>query len=1020
MIELNDLGSFDDINAVWKKYPEGGKEGDYLTIGDVRYRWNKYDRMWVSEDKVIETPARRTKTFFGDVAVHHDLTVAGTILARRIKQPYCGMFASVEALQMTIPNPSKGMWAIVGDTVPAPIYRCDEDGTWTPTGAVGGTDGGANIELRATEEYIQWKYVWDTEWTDLVSIADVYTALVQEPGNSKDLVMSQYAVTRELNSIQETVNIVPTLDADLKTLANQKVTPSQLSESTLQLISASGGGSISNFPDEEDITVVDTDVSPVLKLADKAYNSAKFSGKGRKYLRINLVESRNVLTQDDFTDSNTTYHIQYDYDLQGAEITMPVGCAMRFEGGCLRNGTIIGSKTLICGDLADIFDNVVLKGSFENMACNLVWWGVKSDEGFDNSSKIQNAFDGDIPTIIVSGKYYISQPVSLPHNKQIIGATGFLYNQTGFLANDDFSSIVVDFPARNGKEAFSQEVFGMFYHRDGHASSMTNIFIDARNIAKYCVEHIDLYGAINMKFVGLYNANIAGVLQYACEFPVFEDIYVTGCRIGVFVSTTKIVDADPLFSSGERIGSANLVAMTRVRVIGCNYGIVIKGSSNFGMTDCETAYNAVLGLYAYSTSGCISNFYSEGDGLCNFWIDANGVKTTAEDGFSLEYLVTNNIDGIASSEVLEFNKEVIYWRAPMLFDTSNISLSTPFVSVKPRSYEAQNAQVIENPNERAASGVDAIILTINSYLSVTNPRVYVMSSNTQMLPLFEIVDIVRQITQNLSLVELRDSRGGKRFSTPYYVAGSYAINSDRSDVYSIAAESNKLGCRNLSRLIFKDFNNNVGASRYGVSREHNIIEEQFVESDNNFPLFKITSDNAAYRSIYLTPDTLKSIFGDARQCKIVAFAKITENIESERIQIATFFRNSGTYIGGNSLDAGSPRSYSKGLFRYEIVITLRLNQEWDSLQIAFSAVNYDKVFLSDIYFYEVDDWKMSDPVYPALYLESGTFDNRPNHAPIGFAYFCTDKNAEGASNGIMIYHKDIDVWVDALGREVVA
>lgn len=203
MIELNDLGSFDDINAVWKKYPEGGKEGDYLTIGDVRYRWNKYDRMWVSEDKVIETPARRTETFYGDVAIHHDLIVAGTIRAKRIKQPYCGMFASVEALQMTIPNPSKGMWAIVGDTVPAPIYRCDEDGTWTPTGATGGTDAGANIELRATEEYIQWKYVWDTEWTDLVSIADLHTALVQEPGDSKELAMSQYAVTKALNEIND-------------------------------------------------------------------------------------------------------------------------------------------------------------------------------------------------------------------------------------------------------------------------------------------------------------------------------------------------------------------------------------------------------------------------------------------------------------------------------------------------------------------------------------------------------------------------------------------------------------------------------------------------------------------------------------------------------------------------------------------------------------------------------------------------------------------------------------------------
>ena len=34
-------------------------------------------------------------------------------------------------------------------------------------------------------------------------------------------------------------------------------------------------------------------------------------------------------------------------------------------------------------------------------------------------------------------------------------------------------------------------------------------------------------------------------------------------------------------------------------------------------------------------------------------------------------------------------------------------------------------------------------------------------------------------------------------------------------------------------------------------------------------------------------------------------------------------------------------------------------------------------------------------------------------------YFCTDKQTtEGASNGIMIYHKGNNVWVDALGRVV--
>ena len=50
---------------------------------------------------------------------------------------------------------------------------------------------------------------------------------------------------------------------------------------------------------------------------------------------------------------------------------------------------------------------------------------------------------------------------------------------------------------------------------------------------------------------------------------------------------------------------------------------------------------------------------------------------------------------------------------------------------------------------------------------------------------------------------------------------------------------------------------------------------------------------------------------------------------------------------------------------------------------------------------------------------SGTFANKPISPSIGFAYLCTDKQTtEGATNGIMIYHKGNNVWVDALGRVV--
>ena len=50
---------------------------------------------------------------------------------------------------------------------------------------------------------------------------------------------------------------------------------------------------------------------------------------------------------------------------------------------------------------------------------------------------------------------------------------------------------------------------------------------------------------------------------------------------------------------------------------------------------------------------------------------------------------------------------------------------------------------------------------------------------------------------------------------------------------------------------------------------------------------------------------------------------------------------------------------------------------------------------------------------------SGTFSNKPSSPYVGFAYFCTDKQTtEGATDGIVIYHKGSNVWVDALGRTI--
>lgn len=77
----------------------------------------------------------------GDVTVGHNLTVRGWVDAPHIKGPLKGLYASEEALKAAYPRPRAGWYALVGDTIPADVWRAEcEKGIWhwVPTGEQGG------------------------------------------------------------------------------------------------------------------------------------------------------------------------------------------------------------------------------------------------------------------------------------------------------------------------------------------------------------------------------------------------------------------------------------------------------------------------------------------------------------------------------------------------------------------------------------------------------------------------------------------------------------------------------------------------------------------------------------------------------------------------------------------------------------------------------------------------------------------------------------------------------------------
>lgn len=112
------------------------------------YSWNYqivycYDR----RDKQHREPFRRWKlsrrtvggrsTIRGNATFNRDVYISGWLNARNIRGAGKGLYETVDKLNSAYPNPENGWFALVGNTLPADIYRA-WGGEWVATGQKGG------------------------------------------------------------------------------------------------------------------------------------------------------------------------------------------------------------------------------------------------------------------------------------------------------------------------------------------------------------------------------------------------------------------------------------------------------------------------------------------------------------------------------------------------------------------------------------------------------------------------------------------------------------------------------------------------------------------------------------------------------------------------------------------------------------------------------------------------------------------------------------------------------------------
>lgn len=664
----------------------------------------------------------------------------------------------------------------------------------------------------------------------------------------------------------------------------------------------------------------------------------------------------------------TIYKVDTVVDLEGKELTLPEGSVLDFQGGKLKNGKVKGNNSTITGILVNIFDDVILTGTFTNYDSNLAWWGCVpylSTNEFDNSSKIQCALKSSINVIHVSQMYGISSPVQLSSRVKIEGVNSWQYKQAGFIANSNFKPIKVTL-ARSKK---SYTVSGMFYHSYDYKPLMRDISLDANCKANYAIEHLDGYSWCNLENVYITSALRAGVLQYAAEQPYYDNVAVYNSHIGFLVSTRRLLDDDIYLPTGEHIGMPNLVNFRNCAFGGCNYGVVVSGGSNYSFTNLKTAYNSICGVIINQTTAYLDNYYTEGDAICNFWRDDLGSLSSVPRSRVLSKLTDSNprLDGFASQFNTEFDSPV-YYRSPVYIQQSNVQINTAFVSIKPRGdYESDvTTLTMPSPSEKFYGGVDACFITNASCLSLNNIDIYKLSNDypTNASPFAFVVDLApsnisaanSKITMNQE-IRLSGENDILIYSTSNSrpSAGSSCY---RLDSRSYDSSRMSYGIKQIS----VDFNTILSKFKEIRNVKGHLITRSYVDSYQGVDLY----NNTERVYTYLPKTILKEHLGKRRQVKMVAYIKVLEKFKGV-VQFNTAFADA-KYVsmkGGVGLNA-SVNEFVPGIYRLETPIyinpkhSLGIDDSWEYLQVGLYGDKEaeGKCLFSDVYFFEMEDGQM--------------------------------------------------------------
>lgn len=793
---------------------------------------------------------------------------------------------------------------------------------------------------------------------------------------------------------------------------------------TKQILSLGGGGSVTiiNEPDEEDLTTVPQSAEKnVIRFKNRIYDEANASGKGYKILRkywkeVNGVR-KNILTQDMINDANTVYEIRYDFDLNGAEISIPKNCILRFRGGSLRNGTLILDQTVIDATLYQIFYNITTKG-YSSSDCQVEWFGAKAYNKLDteftySSDAIQNALDSCFNNVYFNvGVYYIDKTLEMDCKKTLTfkgsynGQIKTLYNYEINNINASTLCVLTDIDilhincryntVPNDINGFiSINGFGILdatkvdnYNSIAVKINVNGVIITNSNIDLYIInnfriatiEEAESESFGNSIGIELNNSSTASYSIYGIKINGM----IKGFRYGVKNNMPKICYPTN-FTFNCEINSC---------VTAIDFGVSgIEGSSVFGNIQCapfftqknvnkypifigsinKVFFNSYVWDLNLESKGILfhkntmilnykTDFPLFGEQFKQFIYNANGDVRSMNYGYKFLDII---------NPYVAFNKNGGYF---IDFLTNDYLFHQDYI-IEENGFDIVGSPFGENVYQlpmritpKEADNNKSFKVKMNIIPQISLCKTFI-EYNEAMESYFESVDVVYKDKNNIELEK-----------------HSYLFNIAQDGDFSFISDLNvKYGSEmSYVEFIFNNFkfNSNTIIS-FGIKcmgfrhlyKHINTINKTEIQKGGTFVLQgdefqNVTTDAESY---LLNANNKGRIYSTAGRHRFFSDSEILSEIQN------------------------SPSAYGSGC--------------------RFYMYNYEepKTFIYDKQVNKLYRINMVDNDFK----ERGAFAERPSNPYIGYQFFCTDKQTtEGALNGIVIYYKGNNVWVDALGRVV--